>query len=234
MPRGPELRRDCPAQLSSAGGGAVDIGSRRLLDTHAREGANPNNNRSRNYAAAQTPCRRSHALSSRQTAAAAGNDRQYATTDRRPAVGSWGPLPRDQPHPAEASRLADKPLHHGSSQARLADARLSGDEHGLAFARLRRLPAPHEQRHLLVAADDRRRRRAQRLEPTLHRARPQRRIDAYHPIDALKLPRPKVFQLEEVGVATPTFARAPAVGFYVEKELDRLIIIFCCPVVQDR
>ena len=66
-------------------------------------------------------------------------------------------------------QLAGKPLHHGLSEARLANAWFAGDEHYLALARFRLLPPPHEQRHLLVAADQRRSRRTQRLEPTLHR-----------------------------------------------------------------
>jgi hypothetical protein len=66
-------------------------------------------------------------------------------------------------------RLADKPLHYGLSVSWLADTRLARHEHDLALARFRLLPAPHEQRHLLVAADQGRRRYPQRFDPALHR-----------------------------------------------------------------
>src|SRR6516162_5256237 len=50
-------------------------------------------------------------------------------------------------------RLALKALRQCRGQARLADARLAGDQHHTPFAELRLLPAPQKQVELLVAAD---------------------------------------------------------------------------------
>ena len=72
--------------------------------------------------------------------------------------------------------LAAEPLHDGLSDARLADTGLARDQHDAAVATLCLLPASQQQINLLVAADQRRGCRAQRLEPALHRAWPQRRI----------------------------------------------------------
>ena len=62
---------------------------------------------------------------------------------------------------------------NGLSDARFADAGLARDQHDAAVAALRLLPAAQEQVDLLVAADERRGGRAQRLEPALGGARAQ-------------------------------------------------------------
>ena len=61
-------------------------------------------------------------------------------------------------------RLALDALRQRRGQARLADARLARDQHHPPLAGLRLLPAPQQQIELLVAPDERRRLRAQRLE----------------------------------------------------------------------
>src|SRR5262249_11124240 len=95
-------------------------------------------------------------------------------------------------------RLAGKLLHHGLSESRFADARLAGDEHDLAFARFHLLPAPHQQRHLLLATDQRRRGRAQRLEPAFNRACPQRGPGMYRLRNTLNFLAPNVPELEQI------------------------------------
>ena len=53
-------------------------------------------------------------------------------------------------------RLVADPLAERRQNARLADARLARDERDLAFALARLAPAVEEQRHLVLAPDERR------------------------------------------------------------------------------
>jgi hypothetical protein len=68
----------------------------------------------------------------------------------------------------------------------------------LPVARLRLLPEPHQQPYLLVAADQRRGRGAQRLEAAFDRAGPQRRPGPHRFGDALELLRPEVPKLKQI------------------------------------
>src|SRR5205807_1164098 len=93
--------------------------------------------------------------------------------------------------------LAADVLGERRRQPRLADARLAGDQHHASFAALRLLPAADEQRDFLVAPDQGRLARAQRLEAA------DRAALAHHPPGALRLGktgellRPEVFQIEQ-------------------------------------
>ena len=62
-------------------------------------------------------------------------------------------------------RLGSDVLRKRRREPRLADARLAGDQHHPPFAALRLLPAAEQQLDFLVTPDERRRPRAQRLEP---------------------------------------------------------------------
>src|SRR5580693_6497355 len=64
-------------------------------------------------------------------------------------------------------RLAGDPFDQGLGEARLANARFARDQDDAALAGLRLLPAPSQQPQLLVAVDEWRARRAQRLETAL-------------------------------------------------------------------
>ena len=70
-------------------------------------------------------------------------------------------------------RLGLEPLQQRSREARLADARLAGDQHDAPFAGLGLLPAPHQQIELLVSPEQRRRPMigSPRLEAVLQLAR---------------------------------------------------------------
>ena len=61
-------------------------------------------------------------------------------------------------------RLARDALAHRFGQARLAEAGIGRDQHGVTLARLAARPAAHQHRDLRVATDQRRGARAQRLE----------------------------------------------------------------------
>src|SRR5215831_18756915 len=71
-------------------------------------------------------------------------------------------------------RLAAHALEDGLGDPGLADAWLAGEQDDGALASLRLLPAAQEQIDLLAAPNERRRTRAQRLEPALGGARAQR------------------------------------------------------------
>ena len=65
-------------------------------------------------------------------------------------------------------RLAADSLFQRRGNARLADARLAGDQHDLAASRLGARPAPQQQSKLFIAANQRGQCRSpQRLEPAL-------------------------------------------------------------------
>jgi hypothetical protein len=98
--------------------------------------------------------------------------------------------------------LAGKPLHHGLGEARLANARLARHEYDLALPRFRLVPAPHEQRHLLVAADERRCCRAQRLEPALHHARAHHLVRVHAIGEALCLDAAEIAVLKQTAHQT--------------------------------
>ena len=95
-------------------------------------------------------------------------------------------------------RLGGKPLHHGLGDARLADTGFARDQHDATVARFRLLPAPQQQLNLLVAADQRRRRGAQRLEAALDRACPQRRPGRTGSAMPLRSLAPRSCKLEEI------------------------------------
>src|SRR5205085_4897822 len=67
-------------------------------------------------------------------------------------------------------RFASDLLGESSSKPRLADARLTRDQHHPPFAGLCLLPAAGKQLDFLVATDERRRPRAQGFEPAQHPA----------------------------------------------------------------
>ena len=71
-------------------------------------------------------------------------------------------------------RLAAQALEDGLGDPRLADAWLAREQDDRALSALRLLPAAQEQIDLLAAPDERRRARAQRLEPALGGAHAQR------------------------------------------------------------
>src|SRR5215831_2988449 len=66
-------------------------------------------------------------------------------------------------------RFDSKSLYDGLSDARLANTGLARDQDHLSVAVLRLPPATQEQFNLLAAANQRRSRRAQRLEPAFRR-----------------------------------------------------------------
>src|SRR5215831_1658239 len=67
-------------------------------------------------------------------------------------------------------RLVLDTLRERGGKSRLADARLSGDQHHPPFAGLRLLPAAGKQLDFFVATDERRRPRAQGFEAAQHPA----------------------------------------------------------------
>src|SRR5262249_23483453 len=96
-------------------------------------------------------------------------------------------------------------------QPRLADARLTGNQHYPSFAAFCLLPAASHQLDCLVAPDERRLLRAQGLEPA-HLA-----AFAQHPPGALrlgkagKLLRPEVFQIKQLAdLPAGSLRRSPA------------------------
>jgi hypothetical protein len=94
-------------------------------------------------------------------------------------------------------RLAGEPLDEGLGEARLADAGLARQQHDAALAGRGLPPAPLQHRQLLVAADERRGGRAQRLKAALRAALAQ-----YPPSDdrcrqALDLDRPEILVVEQ-------------------------------------
>src|SRR6516225_12161073 len=96
-------------------------------------------------------------------------------------------------------RLGVKALHQCRDDARLADARLAGDQHDLAVARLGARPAAQEQIDFLVAAEQlAQRRSAQRLEPALDGARTHHLPSRHRRSDALYLDRAEIAVLEEI------------------------------------
>jgi hypothetical protein len=100
-------------------------------------------------------------------------------------------------------RLAGEPLDEGLREARLADAGLAGNQHDRALAALRLLPAPQQRRQLLVAADERRGGRAQRLEPALGPALAQypRGLDRRR--QTFDLDRPEILIVEQAAGQPP-------------------------------
>jgi hypothetical protein len=95
-------------------------------------------------------------------------------------------------------RLGSEPIDNRLSETRLADTWLPRDQDDAAVAHLCLLPAPHQQRYLLVTADEGRCGRAQRLEPALNRACPQRSPCMYRLRDTFNFLDPKVLKLEQI------------------------------------
>ena len=99
-------------------------------------------------------------------------------------------------------RLAAEPFHDSRSNSRLADAGFTRDQHHLTVAPLGLLPPSQEQIDFLVAADQRRGRRAQRLEAALHHARAHHLV-CLHPIrKALRLDGAEITVLKEIAQQT--------------------------------
>jgi hypothetical protein len=80
-------------------------------------------------------------------------------------------------------RLGSDLLGKRRSEPRLADARLAGNQRHASLAALRQFPAAQQQLDFLLASDERRLLRAQRLEAANHPT------FAQHPPGALQFPK---------------------------------------------
>jgi hypothetical protein len=105
-------------------------------------------------------------------------------------------------------RLAVQALLQGGNDARLADARLAGKQDGLALAVFRPRPTAQQRFDLLLATDQGAEHGgAQRLETTLHRARPKRLPDLHRRANAPDRDGADVAIIEEIAEQTPRLAR---------------------------
>ena len=96
-------------------------------------------------------------------------------------------------------RLVGEAFQQCGREPRFADPGLAGQEHHLAFAGLCPGPAPQQQFEFFFAPDEGGQAAAmQRLEPALHRTRPQRRPGARRPGDALEVLWSEVLQFEQI------------------------------------
>src|SRR5215472_6572977 len=100
-------------------------------------------------------------------------------------------------------RLASDALRQRRGQSRLADAGLAGDQYDPALAGLGLPPAAQEQVAFLVAADERRRLRAQRLEAADDAAFADHLPGARRPDEAGERLRPEVLNLEQTAELAP-------------------------------
>src|SRR5262245_51722198 len=92
-------------------------------------------------------------------------------------------------------RLCTKPVLHSLCDAGLADTRLTRDQHYRAVASFRPCPTPHQELDLLLATNQRRGRRAQRLETAFDQACAQRCPSVQGPGDAFKVFGSEVLQV---------------------------------------
>ena len=106
--------------------------------------------------------------------------------------------------------MCGSPLSRSSRrlrEARLADARLARNQHDAALAGLGLLPAPLQQRQLLLAADQRRAGRAQRLEAALGPALAQHPRGHDRRGQALDLDRAEILIVEQPAGQPPRARR---------------------------
>src|SRR5262245_4812481 len=94
-------------------------------------------------------------------------------------------------------RFALDALRQHHAEARFADARLPRNQHHPPLAGFRLLPAPQQQIELFVATEQRRRLRAQRLEPAEDVAFPDNAPGALGFAKAGKLLRSEILDLEQ-------------------------------------
>ena len=95
--------------------------------------------------------------------------------------------------------LGSETFQQRRRQSRLADARLTGEQHHLAFAGLCLRPAPQQQFEFFFPPDKfRQAARVESLEAAFHRSRSQRRPGSHRPRDALEVLCPKVLKLEQI------------------------------------
>ena len=110
-------------------------------------------------------------------------------------------------------RLLRDTLLHRFGQPRFTDARLGGDQHGAPFAGFRLVPSAQQQLDLLVAADQRRRARAQRFEPAADFAFGQHLEGMRRSGKSLERLRAEIAQLEQAAdVAARRLGDHDAVG----------------------
>ena len=100
-------------------------------------------------------------------------------------------------------RLAAQPLEQGLREPRLADARLARNQDDRALAALGLLPAPLQQRQLLVAADERRGGRAQCRKAAFDHALAHDPRGYDRRGKALDLDRPQILVVEQPGGQPP-------------------------------